>query len=267
MQPRVEARVLRAVRGWAWVAEGFRLFRVAPLAWFAMVFAYWMAITLIGLIPYVGVVIASILVPAFSVAFMAASRAAELRAPVEIASLGAGFRQNVGAQIRLGGAYFAAIAAVLAATMLVDEGALAGWMSTGARPSAEAIGSDEFIGALLVAGALYVPVMMAFWFAPVLVAWHGLSAAKALFFSFFAGLINWRAFLVYGAGAALVMFVLPSALVLGAMLITGGKARIALLGALFPFMLMLLPTLFASFYASYRDVFGPREEPPVETLR
>jgi hypothetical protein len=64
-----------------------------------------------------------------------------------------------------------------------------------------------------------------------------------------------------------VLFVLPSALVLGVMLVTGGKARGVLLGVLFPFLLMLLPTLFASFYVSYRDVFGTRDAPPGEAPR
>jgi hypothetical protein len=35
---------------------------------------------------------------------------------------------------------------------------------------------------------------MAYWYAPVLAGWHGLSPAKALFFSFVACLRNWRAF-------------------------------------------------------------------------
>lgn len=263
----MQARVLPAGRGWAWVSEGFGLFRAAPLAWLALVFAYWMVMTVISFVPVIGVVVASMLVPAFSVGFMAASRAAEHRSPLELSNLVAGFRRHAGTQLALGVVYFAAIAALLAATALADGGALARWMSTGQRPSAEVLASDEFIGALVVSAALYGPVMMAFWFAPVLVAWHGLSAAKALFFSFFASFINWRAFLVYGAVAALVLFVLPSALVLGAMLVTGGKARGALLGVLFPFLLMLLPTLFASFYVSYCDVFGARDAPPEEVPR
>ena len=260
----MQARVLPAWRGWAWVSEGFGLFRVAPLAWLALVFAYWMAMAMIGYIPYVGVVVASILVPAFSVGFMAASRAAERRLPLRLSNLGAGFRHYAGTQLALGGVYFAAIAGLLAATVLADDGALARLMTTGEWPAAEVLGSDDFLRALAVSAALYAPVMMAFWFAPVLVAWHGLSAAKALFFSFFASLVNWRAFLVYGVAATLVLFVLLSVLVLGAMLITGGKARVALL---FPFLLMLLPTLFASFYVSYRDIFGPRDEPPAEAPR
>ena len=240
------------------------MFRVAPLAWLALVFGYWMAMTVISFIPFVGVVVASVLVPALSVGFMAASRAAEKRLPVELANLGAGFRNHALAQIALGTVYFAAIAALLAATALADDGTLARWMSTGQRPSPDALASDAFVRALLVSAVLYVPVMMAFWFAPVLVAWHGLSALKALFFSFFASLINWRAFLAYGAGAAIALFVLPAVVALCAMLLSAGQARTLLLSVMFPFLLMLLPTLFASFYASYRDVFGEREGPPAK---
>ena len=258
---RIQARVLPAFRGWKWLIEGFALFRAAPFAWFLVVFAYWVAMTSVGLVKYVGVVAASVLVPALSVGFMAASRAAAQAAPVRISCLAAGLRQNVGAQLALGAIYFIALAALLGATVLVDDGMLARWMVYGERPAPEALVSDGFIAALVVAATLYAPVMMAYWFAPVLVAWHGQPATKALFFSFFASLINWRAFLVYGAGAALVLFVLPSAILLGAMLATGGEGRAMLLGVLFPFLLMLLPTLFASFYASYRDVFDVREAP------
>ena len=251
----MQARVLPALRGWKWLIEGFALFRVAPLAWFLLVVAYWVAMTAIGLVKHVGVVVASILVPALSVGFMEASRAAARGGQVRVACLAAGLRRNVRAQLVLGAVYFTSLAALLGATMLFDDGALANWMIYGLRPTPEIVASDGFIAALAVAAALYAPVMMAFWFSPVLVAWHGQSATKALFFSFAASLINWRAFLAYSAGAALVLLVLPAAVLLGAMLATGGEGRTALLGVLFPFLLMLLPTLFASFYASYRDVF------------
>jgi hypothetical protein len=51
---------------------------------------------------------------------------------------------------------------------------------------------------------LMVPVLMAFWFAPLLAAWDDLPAGKALFFSFIACLRNWRPFLVYGLGVAFI---------------------------------------------------------------
>src|SRR5205814_251581 len=103
-------------------------------------------------------------------------------------------RHEPRAQLGLGLAYLACLAVLLAASTLADDGALARWMLTGQRPEDEILQSQSFLGALLIAGLLYVPVMAAFWFAPPLVAWHSIGAAKALFFSFAASLMNWRAF-------------------------------------------------------------------------
>jgi hypothetical protein len=142
---------------------------------------------------------------------------------------------------------------VLAATALADEGALASWMLAGRRPADEVLQSEEFLTALVAAAALYAPVLMMFWFAPLLAAWHGTGPAKAIFFSFFACLMNWRAFLVYGAATAFLALALPLA-VLSVVMIA--SLKIAAMSLVFPLLIVLLPTLFASFYASYRDVFG-----------
>ena len=76
----MQARIVAAPRGARWLAEGWRLFRVAPLSWLALVFAYWLIMTLASLVPLLGVVAASVLVPPFAVGFMAAARAAESEA-------------------------------------------------------------------------------------------------------------------------------------------------------------------------------------------
>jgi hypothetical protein len=99
-----------------------------------------------------------------------------------------------------------------------------------------------------------------FWFAPPLAAWHATGPAKALFFSFFAFLINWRAFLAYGAVAALAMVAFPLAAVSLILMLSGG-AELKLAALVLPLVVLLLPTLFASFYASYRDVFGTQAGP------
>ena len=111
----------------------------------------------------------------------------------------------------------------------------------------------------MLAIALYAPVMMMFWFAPVLVAWHGIGAAKALFFSLLACLINWRAFLAYGAAAILLTVVAPTVALSALMLFSGGSLGVPLTSLLIPLLLVMLPTLLASFYVSYRDVFGVPE--------
>jgi hypothetical protein len=249
----MQARIVEARRGAIWLADGWRLFRAAPLGWLALVFAYWIIMTLASVVPIIGVAAASVMVPAFSVGFMAAARAASRRGPVELGLLFEGFRHHRNSQLVLGAIYFACLGLLLAATMLVDEGALATWMLTGKRPDEETLQSDEFLGALALAALLYAPVLMMFWFAPPLAAWHGIAPIKALFFSFFACLLNWRPFLAYGAVSALFALALPLLLLFVLML---ASLKIAAMSLVFPLLLVLLPTLFASFYASYRDIFG-----------
>ncbi|MGH8704798.1 MAG: BPSS1780 family membrane protein [Burkholderiales bacterium] len=256
----MKARVVSFARGARWLAEGWGLFRVAPLVWLGLVFLYWLLMTTLSLLPLVGIGAATVLIPAFSVGFMVASRSCEGSRAPELAQLFAGFRGGAWAQLKLGGVYLAALALLLGATTLADDGALARWMLTGERPDEEALRSDAFLAALLVAAGGYMPVMMMFWFAPVLAAWHGLGAAQALFFSFFASLMNWRAFFGYAAAAAVLTIGIPF-LVLGALLLaTGGKLRLGVMALVFPLLIVLLPILFASFYASYRDVFGTVEQ-------
>lgn len=252
----MQARIAGAARGARWLGDGWKLFRAAPLGWLSLVFAYWLIMTVVSLVPYAGIAAASVLVPAFSVGFMAAARAAERGGRLELAVLFDGFRHAPREQIILGIAYFICLAAVLAATTLADEGALARWMLTGRRPGEEVLRSGEFFSALITAALLYAPVMMMFWFAPPLAAWHSTGAVKGLFFSAAACLMNWRAFLAYGAVAALVTLVMPFVLLSALMLVSGGALRIPVMSLVFPLLILLLPTLFASFYVSYRDVFG-----------
>src|SRR5256885_8785238 len=88
----MQARVVGIQRGARWLGEGWQLFRGAPLGWLALVFAYWLLMTFASLLPLVGVVIAPVLVPAFSVGFMAAARAGRGGQRLELARLFHGSR-------------------------------------------------------------------------------------------------------------------------------------------------------------------------------
>jgi hypothetical protein len=260
----MRARLVPGSNGWRWLAEGWKLFRASPLMWLVLVSAYWMLMSVVSILPFVGVVAAVSLVPGFSVAFMAASRESERGGQITLALLFTGFRERARPQLALGAAYFAMMVLMLGASTLADDGALARWMLTGARPPNEVLQSDGFVAALGVTASLYMPIMMLMWFAPTLVAWHAMPVAKALFFSLFACLMNWRAFAVYGIAAALVLIVLPIVLLFVLMLASGGTMRPAAMGLLFPLVFSLMPVMFASFYASYRDIFAPQagdEEP------
>jgi hypothetical protein len=255
----MNARIVTPVRGAHWLAEGWRMFRVSPLGWLVLVFAYLMATMLMSVFPVVGPAAVSLLVPAFSVGFMAASRAAAHRQPVELVMLFTGFRERLPGQLVLGCVYSAGFALAISGSALVDDGAL---MQTLFDP-AQARDGDEPggapLGGMLASAVLYLPTMMMLWFAPVLVAWHGLNPARALFYSLVAFWRNRLAFIAYALVLALVLFVAMGSVILVASLTPGETPTVNPRSLVFPLALIVLPTLFASYYASYQDVFGAPE--------
>lgn len=247
-----------ASRGLAWIHAGWRLFRKSPLTWIIAIFTYWLLMALAGLVPYLGALAATLAIPAFSVSFMVMCRELERGQRLELPLLFSGFRANLPALITLGGIYLAATLAILAITQIADGGALMNWMVFGRPPTEEVLREGRIADAAALAATLYVPVLMGFWFAPVLAAWHGMPAVKALFFSFFACLRNWRAFLLYSFGWLVLGGILPGVLLaLLVVLLQVGKPALAMVQVMmFGYLAVLVPTLFASFYASYREVFA-----------
>ena len=90
----MQARVVSAARGPRWLAEGWRIFRAAPFGWIVAVLGYWLAMSVLSIVPLVGVAAAAVLVPAFSVGFMALARASGRGAPLDTRLLFEGFRQR-----------------------------------------------------------------------------------------------------------------------------------------------------------------------------
>ena len=254
----MQARIVPAARGARWIGEGWQMFRAAPLGWLALVFAYLFGTQVVALVPLVGMVAALIAVPGLTVGMMGAARAASRGGALRVAMLLDGFRDGWRVQLVLGAVYLACSMAVFAGLSLADEGGTLRAAMSG-RADAEMPQTDDWLRAALVFAALYLPVMMMFWFAPALAAWHAAGAAKALFFSFFACLMNWRAFLAYGAVTLLAVVAVPLA-ALSLVVALAGGARPQLAPLMLPLVVLILPTLFASFYASYRDVFGAQAE-------
>ena len=70
----MQARIVQARRGAYWLAEGWLLFRAAPLGWILTVFLYVLFTQLLALMPVVGLA-ALVAVPTFTVGLMSAARA------------------------------------------------------------------------------------------------------------------------------------------------------------------------------------------------
>ncbi|WP_269745255.1 BPSS1780 family membrane protein [Thauera sp. 27] len=250
----MQANRLPMQRGWFWLREGLVLWRRNPALITFATFGYLLSIVVLSLVPLLGQLAASLLMPALSVGVLNACRAIDSGRKVGPDVLFSGFKTNLQSLIAIGGIYLVATLLVLVLVSLVDDGSLFALMR------GEAPAEDAGVGfTLLIALTLSTPVVMAYWFAPVLAAWWKVSPAKALFFSFYACLQNWRPFLAYAIGVAIFGAILPG-IVIGVLgLLSPALGTLASL----PIPLVVIPVIFATFYTATRDVFGLPDAPPV----
>lgn len=228
--------------------------------WLFLVFTYYVAVALLGQIRYVGPVASTVLVPAFFVSFMVMCAVLDRGGLLRPALLFSGFRSRLRTLIALGVLSLLLIVVVLSVSSLADSGAFMALMLFGRQPSIETLQDGSLLSAMLVATLTATPALMAFWFAPVLAAWNRIGAGQSLFYSFFAVWRNWRAFFVYGVALALAGAVFLMMLAFAAPLVEG---KLEILHSLALILTLISwPTLFASFYASYRDIFPEYAVPP-----
>jgi hypothetical protein len=251
----MRAQRLGAGAGLRWIAGAFAIFRVAPVRQLLLGLAFLFALTVALSIPAVGFALVWLLIPALMVGPHAVARMASRGIRPAPALLASGFRAHLAPQLRLGGFYLAGMALVLLATVPADGGRFAQAMAGLAHLEIEDMQSPEMQSAILIGASLQTLLLAALWYAPLLVAWKGLDAVKAVFFSAAAALINWRAFLAYSVGMTVLFGMVLMLALAGAVLLGGGRALEAN-AALFAVVWTLLPVWFASSYLSYRDVFG-----------
>lgn len=218
----MKLRTAGALDGFVWARSGVRLLLSQPLAVAALFGVMLFGLGLLMLVPWVGPLLASALLPALSAGWVHATEQmltgvrptpalllAPLRSPHRVALL------------QLGGWHAAAIVLLMAlAELLVPSlGAsvdLSGG-SAGDGPSADAL--QMFSTEMMVRQVFLVPVALMFWHAPVLIYREGYSVAKALFASCVASARNLGAFVVYGlcwmalsglAGGLLALLSMPA---------------------------------------------------------
>ena len=260
----MRANRLPAIRGLRWVAEAFMVFRVAPVRQLLLNLAFLVVITVVVALPLVGFAAIWLLFPALMVGPHAVARTAAAGTTPGFDLLFSGFRQHLPAQLRMGALFFGAMLVVLAGTALADGGRFAQAVVGRSPLELDDLRNVDLQRAMLIGAALQTLLLGGLWYAPLLVAWNGLSAGKAAFFSAAAALINWRAFLAYGV-AVMLLFGFVLTLALGGAMLLGGRGAGQANSALFSVVWTLLPVWFASSFLSYREVFGediPGENPP-----
>jgi len=186
----------------------------------------------LGMVPILGQIATYFLSPLFVAGMMLGCRSLENGEGLRFDHLFAGFQKNLGQLLLVGLLYFVGMIIIMLAVFVVFGGALLG-MFTGQISSDFSM--STFGLAMLVVMALSIPLMMAIWFAPILVALNDVSAVAAMKLSFFGCLRNILPFLVYG----IVLFILA---IIATIPIGLG-------------WLLLMPTLVCATYVAYREIF------------
>lgn len=234
----MKAQVVDAGKGWQWIVDGFGVFRKYPLMWIALTVVLvliWMVSFAIQLL---GPLLFNLLSPVLFAGLMIGCKAVDSGEDLEFSHLFAGFKKNAAALVTIGGVYLVGTIIVVGIIFLTAGGSMLPTVLQKSPGDMQVLAAAlrSMALALTIGFALYLPLLMLIWFAPLLVVFHDLNPVEAMKLSFSACLANWLAFLVYGAIILVLWFIASIPLLLG--------------------LVVLLPVLICSVYTSYKDIFG-----------
>jgi hypothetical protein len=248
-----------AMTGWLWLKEGVGLFRKQPAALMTLLFANILFVIAIGFVPYLGSLLAVVLIPSFSMAFMQACMMIDSGKRVTPRVLLTGFRKpGVAALCKVGLIYLAISIAVPVLMKMVLDPALLQQLGKPLDPEKVPAVRASDIVALLSIFLFELAALMALCFAAPLTYWQKMSVGKATFYSFFAVLKSLRVFVVL----LLAWFGIFFAIWMVLMMVFGGAKLGQMMTMWLGFLFILL--LQCAMYVGYRQIFGKPEDPAAQ---
>ena len=236
-----EPRKCPAGQGWAWVIEGFGLFSRAPLIWMVIIVIFGVISVLLSLVPLVSLLNFPLSI-LFAGGLMLGCDALDRGEDLTVGHLFAGFSTQAASLVGLGALYLGAavlISMILGGVGWMFEDRIGVFMAQLQQGVINPVSLQQIIviisGLLLLGMLLFSPVLMAVWFAPALIVLQRKPTLEAATLSLQACMKNWLPFLVYGLLATLLLLMAMVPLGLG--------------------LLIVVPALTASVYASYKDIF------------
>lgn len=228
-------RAVQTGAGLSWFTKAWPLFKQDIGIWILITLAFFVINILLGFVPFIGSVIATVLGPVLMGGIMLGARAADQGKPLDFMILFAGFKDKFLPLLGLGGL---SLLIVLVATALLS---IAFWalMAHGSVNLATFLADTPPLGLMLtiilVSLILCALVSMLFLYATPLVALNNVPVFKSLAMSFKGSLLN-----------MLPLFVL--------------SLIVMLLGILCVFtfglgMLVVFPLLTIAIYLSYKNIF------------
>lgn len=241
-----DPRSVDAGRGWGWISGGFGYFASNWGVWIGIVLIWFLITLVLSFIPVVSIV-TSLLSAVFMGGLMIGCRAIDDREGLRVGHLFAGFQQRFGPLVGVGTFYLLGVFLIgmvvigiimgsggMDALEAIENAETTGGQIDPETINAEVLGGGALMG-VLVALLLFIPVIMAFWFAPALVALHEVGVIQAMKMSFRGCLKNIVPFLVYGIILIILGIIASIPVMLG--------------------WLVLSPVVIASIYVAYKEIF------------
>ncbi len=243
----MEVQLVAAGKGWQWIVDGFSLFRRSPAMWLALTLllgVIWLASMIV---PLLGPLLFNLFSPALFVGLMVGCRALERGEELQVGHLFAGFRDRLAPLVTVGGVYLVGTILVVGVVLVAAGGSMLPAVLSKSGTDVETLRAAlrSMALALAIGAAVYLPLIMLIWFAPLLVVFDGMAPLPAMKLSFAACLKNTLPFTVYGLAIMGLWFVLSLPAVIGP---AGAVVVVALLVA-------SIPVLVCSVYLSYKDIF------------
>ena len=239
--------------GWQWFQTGFARYRRNPMLMAFWVMTYWTLLGLVGLVPILGDLLVAALAPVLLMGVLSGCRALDQETMPPFMVLFSGLGPRLQPLMGLGILHFLLTLAALALTAVGDGGVLLQYLARGTLGSPElAMPEPEQLSPLGLGLAIlaYMPIMLAFAYAPLLVAWRGFGLGKALFFSAVASWRAWRGLIGFMAAIIIYGVLLPS-LVMMLLSLLGMAESLTTALVIVPILAVLAPTVVSGFYSSY----------------
>lgn len=253
-----------ARQGFVWLTAAYSMFKAHRLAWVVLVLAYFLALLMLRVVPFIGPYAMTVMKPVLAVGLLAAAWTQERGGTPALGQLLQGFRANLWALLAIGVFFVAGVTLAVFASSLVDGGKLLEMMGSGSAMTEEQLTASLADPALqlgmLFSALLSIPVVIATWWAPALVVFQDAGATAALAASLRAAVANWKPLLVYGLGVFFYGGVVPGLIIaLVALVVPPPAGQLFVIALLLPYSLFFAATLHVSDYVSYRDVFHSGE--------
>jgi hypothetical protein len=236
-------------QGLQWILNGLYQFRQSPLIWIILCSALYAIIAILSYaLELIGLLVFTILFPILLAGLMTGCRALEQGEKLQFSHLFTGFKISPAPLLTLGAISLVGQLLIFGIMSIIAGDVAMDYVIEGTRTNEETEvikASGNLLSALIAGLILHAPLLMAIWFAPLLIVFDEMSPYAAMRLSFIACLSNFIPLQIFAISLfVLVVMALMPYILLGFVSLSFGLVNF-----------VLMPILYASVYASYKDIF------------